>query len=86
LQWLGLEGLPDADKDPALYPSFNADLAGSMQRDTAQFASYVMLSGDGRLETLLTAPFAFPDAKLRPLYGLAAGNSDPNTPTPLDPS
>jgi len=86
LQWLGLEDLTDASKDASLYPLWNADLASAMQRDTARFASYVLLQADGQLSTLLTAPYAFPDANLLPIYGLKQGSADPNAPTQLDPT
>jgi hypothetical protein len=71
LQWLGLEELESADKDTRLYPTFNAALASAMRAETAAFTDHVVRRGDGRITTLLTASFTFPQGPLFQLYGVA---------------
>jgi hypothetical protein len=69
VQWLGLDHLLDAVKDPALFPSFNADLKRAMRQETVNFADFVMRQGDGRLETLLSASFTLASPELLAIYG-----------------
>ncbi len=70
-RWLGIEHLTEVMKDPAVYPQFDDALVESLKSGTAAFVDEV-LKGDGRWDTLLTAPFAMVDAKTAPLYGVAA--------------
>ena len=58
MRWLGLEKLRDPDKDEAKFPEFEA-LHPLMREEMQRFAGHVMGEGDGKLETLLTAPFTF---------------------------
>ncbi len=81
-QWLGIDSLQSKPKDAALFPTFDATLARSMQLDSARFAAHVFMEGDGRLESLLTAPLAFADGPLSLIYGIDA--SDETVATPLD--
>jgi hypothetical protein len=70
-QWLGLQQLGSVFRDPKQYPELTPGLLASMQAETDRFVSSVVLEGDGRLETLLTAPYSFVDAPLAELYGVA---------------
>jgi len=70
-QWLALEGLEDATKNPDSYPGFDQALAAAMLEETDRFSRHVVLEGDGMLSTLLTATYSFPDARLLELYGIA---------------
>lgn len=72
LQWLGLDGLLDIDKDPALFPGFTPDLQRAMRDETTSFADFVIRRGDGRLQTLLSAPFTVAGTDLLELYGTTA--------------
>jgi hypothetical protein len=85
-QWLDLGKLPALTKDPTLFPSFTPALRDAMQAETTGFADYVLRQGDGRLETLLAAPYSILDGPLFELYGVArpAGTTGP-TLTQLDP-
>lgn len=76
LQWLAVDTLPDRGKDAALFPSYDAALAGAMLDETAEFASQVLLEGDGRLQTLLTSTESFASEPLRAIYGLPPGASE----------
>ena len=73
LQWLGLDDLDSLQKDTALFPAFGPEAARQMREETRRFASTVVLSGDGKLRSLLTAPFGFPGASVLPIYGNTAG-------------
>ncbi len=84
LQWLGLDGLSSLQKNPEQVPEFET-LRDSMHDELARFVDWVINEGDGTLESLLTAPYAFPDAALAELYGLKlpAGH-DPSDPLPVE--
>jgi hypothetical protein len=59
----------------------------AMRNETVRFADYVIREGDGRVETLFTAPYSFLEGPLFDLYGVEepAGH-DPMTPVDLDPT
>jgi hypothetical protein len=75
-QWLNLGPLePEGSPFPvtrALKAGYDGSeqpaLLRSMDRETWEFTAN-LLDGDGRLETLLTAPFSFIDERLARLYG-----------------
>jgi hypothetical protein len=67
--WLALDDLPALPKDPQARPAWSPALAEDMLAEVRRFVAHVILEGDGRLETLLTAPLAFPNERLAPLYG-----------------
>ncbi|HVJ16693.1 MAG TPA: DUF1592 domain-containing protein [Polyangiaceae bacterium] len=85
VQWLGLDAILDLDKDAALFPEFDGAFAAAMRGETVRFADYVIRQGDGRLETLLSAPYSFPEGPLLALYG-ASPAANPAEPVMLDPS
>ena len=86
LQWLELDALGALTKDPAVYPAFDATMAAAMQDETTRFVDYVFQKGDGKLETLLTAPYSFLEGPLFALYGVTpAPGADPSAPVMLDP-
>ena len=86
LQWLSLDGIDTLEKDPSVYPVFNAELRQAMRNETVAFADYVIRQGDARLDTLLTAPFSLVEAPLLELYGLTTpANHDPMQPMDLNP-
>jgi hypothetical protein len=69
LRWLALTKLDILQKDPAKFPEFEA-LHPLMREELTRFTSYVLgPQGDGKLETLLTAPYTFANAALAKLYG-----------------
>lgn len=71
IQLLRLDHLLHAEKDIDVFPEFDAELANAMLQEAAAFTSNVILAGDGQLNTLLTASFAYPQAALFELYGVA---------------
>jgi len=72
VQWLGLDALLDLDKDPQLFPEFSDKLKGAMRDEAVSFADFVIRRGDGRLQTLLSAPFTLASPELLGLYGATA--------------
>lgn len=82
-QWLTLPLLGDRQKDPKL-SGYSADLLPAMVSETQTFATTVTLDGDGKLATLLTAPYTFTSGALAKLYGVDAG-ATPNSRIELDP-
>jgi hypothetical protein len=84
LQWLKLDHLDQVEKDPELFPEFDAALRQAMKNETERFVDYVIRHGDGRLETLFTAPYGFPEGPLVDLYGVAPPpGHDPREPIEL---
>jgi hypothetical protein len=88
-QWLDLDNIATLAKDPKLYPNFNAALATAMQNEALDFGYYVITKGDGKLPTLLSAPYSILSQPLFSLYGVTppAGYSAANaatTPVTLD--
>ncbi len=83
-QWLHLDGLYGATKDPTLYPQYTDAMRASMQKETLAFTDWVLWQSDGRVSTLLTAPVSFLDANTSTLYGLNVTSTTPMK-TPLDP-
>jgi hypothetical protein len=76
-QWFGLALLETTTKDAAVYPTFDDALRSAMSEETRRFVDDVLWTGDGKLSTLLTAPYAFVNGALAKLYGL---------PQPKDPA
>jgi hypothetical protein len=66
--WLRLEEYDKAVRDAAAYPAFAA-LRDPMREEMRRFVSYVFSEGDGRLETLLTAPYSVVNGPLAAFYG-----------------
>lgn len=68
LQWLGLR--EPSDKSSARYPFWNEDVHAATLAETSQFIDTVIRRSDGRLETLLSAPFTFLPSSVERIYGL----------------
>lgn len=86
-QWLGMNDLPRVQKDARVYPNFNAALAASMAAESDAFFAEVMgPKGDGKLRTLLTAPFSFVNESLASVYGLTGVTGSNLRKVDLDPT
>ena len=68
-EWLELAMLDSAVKDASFGPAF-AKLQPLFREETRRFIEEVVWNGDGRLATLLAAPFTFANADLAVFYGL----------------
>lgn len=69
-QWLSLEKLSSIGKDAKTYPGFDDKLRAAMNDETLAFVEEVVLRGDGKFETLLTAPWSFVNEPLAAVYGM----------------
>ncbi len=58
------------------FPELDAAMRKAMVEDARRFAEYVFTKGNGTVEQLLTAPFAFPTGPLTKLYGGPAPGAD----------
>ena len=86
VQWLHIDALSLLEKNPEAYPTFDTALRDAMGQETARFADWVIRFDDGRLETLLTAPYSFLEGPLFSLYGVTQpADHDPTMPVALDP-
>jgi hypothetical protein len=70
-EWLGVDQIDGASKDPTTYPSYTPQVRDAMQQETLAFTDWVMWGSDAKLQTLLTAPVSFVNASLAPLYGMS---------------
>lgn len=84
-QWLGVDELEHVEKNPEMFPDYDASLAASMKEDVASFAHWVLTEGDGSLQTLLTANVTLTDdPRLHAVYGVTApAGRAPGTPIEL---
>lgn len=87
-RWLSLGDAAGVRKSIALFPHFDDSVRAAMPEETAQFIGYVTFEGDGKLRTLLTAPYSFVNAPLARIYGLSQSGFDGLSlvRTELDPS
>jgi hypothetical protein len=86
-QWLSVTTAASVTKDPSTYPSFSPTVAAAMAQETTDFANYVVLQGDGKLQTLLTAPFTIAGDALLGFYGVSRpSGASASDPLPLDPT
>lgn len=66
--WLELHRVRGMTKDPSMFPAWADGLSSSTQAEHERFVAHVM-SGDARLETLLSADVAVVDPRLAEVYG-----------------
>jgi hypothetical protein len=87
LQWLGVDDMSTLEKDATMFPGFDDALKDAMRAETADFADWVIRQGDGKLETLLTAPFSVIDERMAAVYGVTLPPDHvPGEPVMLDPT
>lgn len=68
-QWLRLVQLDTISKDTAVYPTYSDSLRPLWKEEVERFIEYVVLEDDGKLSTLLTAPYSFLNGDLATFYG-----------------
>jgi hypothetical protein len=76
-QWLELDRLAQAEKDPAAFPDFTPTIRKAMRAETTELFAYVVRQGSGRLPELFSSNYSFLSPKLATFYGLpgAVGNT-----------
>lgn len=83
---IGLDRLESLTRPADEFPEWSPALAVAMRADTEAFVGSVVLDGDARVETLLTAPVAFVDATLARVYGVSGVAGAAPTRVDLDPA
>jgi hypothetical protein len=83
-EWLRLEELADLDKDPMAFPAFKPELLGPMRGETQALIDHVLWKGDGKIATLLEAPYTFMNGPLAQFYGVKGITGDAFQQVPLD--
>ena len=86
--YLELDHLDDITKDPAVFPTFNSEIAELMREETEAFVHQVMFSpeGDGSWQTLLAAPWSMMNAQLAEYYGVSGPTGEAFERVELDPA
>jgi hypothetical protein len=74
-RWLDLDDLETLEKDEMKFPDFAA-LHPLMGEELKRFANSVFTDGEGKLETLLTAPYTITNPALAKLYGVKTTGND----------
>jgi hypothetical protein len=71
-QWLSLHEVGGADKDARLFPAtvWNPAIRAALAEESRRFVEHVLREGDGRLETLLGAPYSMLSGPLYEYYGV----------------
>src|SRR4051812_13958397 len=83
-EWLRLEELADLDKEPMVFPTFKAELRDPLRAESQALIDQVVWKGDGKLSTLLEAPYTFLDGPLAQYYGVAGISGDTLQQVPQD--
>jgi hypothetical protein len=73
LRWLGSERVLGAEKQSA---EFTDELRESLRLETEHVVDDLLWNGDGGLDTLLSSPDTFLDARLAAFYGVAGPQGD----------
>jgi hypothetical protein len=85
-QWLRLEELADLDKEAMVFPNFKNELREPLRLETQKLIEEVVWKGDGKLSTLLTAPYTFMNGPLAQYYGAKGPSGDAFVKVPVDPT
>ncbi len=64
-----------SDKDPNMFPTYNATLQNSMKEGTRLFLERVVLAPSADVRSFFDSNQTFADAALAPIYGVTAPNS-----------
>jgi hypothetical protein len=87
LEWLGLGGLDTLEKDSRRYPFFTQATRDALKAETLDYVDTVIRRSDGRLETLLSAPFTLAQEPSLRVYGIDPPTRfAPGLPVGLDPT
>lgn len=84
-EWLRLDEIGDIEKQAEPYPAFKPELKDAFKGEAQAFFEQVLWKGDGKLDTLLTAPFTFVNEPLAAYYGLKGVTGTAFQQVPVDP-
>jgi hypothetical protein len=85
-EWLRLDEIDDIEKQAEPYPTFKPELRAAFTGEMEAFFNQVIWKGDGKLDTLLTAPFTFVNGPLATYYGIKGVTGAGFQMTPVDPA
>lgn len=71
-QWLELDEIHEAEKDPTTFPEWDEQLAHDVREESLRFIRDTMSNGPGTLEALLTRPDAWVNDRMAALYDMPA--------------
>lgn len=74
-QWLELDELEGATKDPELFPAFDAQLREDLQEETLAFVEEVVRTG-GDVMSLFIAPYTMMNARVADFYGVSGPSGE----------
>jgi hypothetical protein len=81
-QWLEISDMLLTEKDTKVFPTFTPALRTAMRDEVSAFVDNVTRTGDGKLQTVLSASFSYPSGALYEVYGLPAGAAAARTELP----
>jgi hypothetical protein len=84
-QWLRLEEINNLEKEPTVYTTFKPELRAALHGEAQALFDDVIWKGDGKLDTLLTAPYTFMNGPLATYYGAKGVTGDAFQKVALDP-
>ena len=84
-QWLRLEEIAGLEKEPTIYTTFKPELRAALHGEAQALFDEVIWKGDGKLDTLLTAPFTFMNGPVATFYGAKGITGDAFQKVALDP-
>lgn len=83
-EWLSIGGVTTVGKDPQAFPSFTADLQNDLRTELNTFVNEVFWQ-DGKVASLLAAPYTYVNANLASFYGLPPPTGDGFVKVPTNP-
>jgi hypothetical protein len=84
-EWLRLDEIGDIEKQAEPYPAFKPELKDAFRGEEEAFFNQVIWKMDGKLDTLLTAPFTYVNEPLAAYYGFKGVTGPDFQQVPVDP-
>jgi Protein of unknown function (DUF1592)/Protein of unknown function (DUF1588)/Protein of unknown function (DUF1587)/Protein of unknown function (DUF1595)/Protein of unknown function (DUF1585) len=84
-EWLSTGVVLGVDKDKTMFPEFTDAIRADMQQELSTFVDQVFWT-EGKLETLLTAPYSYMNKELATFYGVTPPTVDGFQKVMLDPT
>jgi len=84
-QWLRLEEISGLEKEATIYTTFKPELRAALHGEAQALFDDVIWKGDGKFDTMLTAPYTFMNGPLATFYGAKGVTGDSFQKVTLDP-
>jgi hypothetical protein len=84
--WLHLDQYETIEKDAQVFTTFTPDLVPLMAEETHRFLDHLIWDGEGDVNSLLSAPYSFMNAKLAGYYGVTGPTGPAFVKVDLDPA